>query len=246
MAAVYESAVAVISIHAPAKGATTRPCKASEKRLIFQSTLPRRERHMLAVGWFAVDEFQSTLPRRERRALRRSKLSLSQFQSTLPRRERPSIRSDAYCHFYFNPRSREGSDLQLFRVRGKPPYFNPRSREGSDGRHERPVVRAEISIHAPAKGATYNAVVIAAEDDDFNPRSREGSDAVDTGSRQFRMNFNPRSREGSDGLREPRAKQPVHFNPRSREGSDETIKLVVKEDSISIHAPAKGATLDAL
>ena len=59
-------------------------------------------------------------------------------------------------------------------------------------------------------------------------------------------NFNPRSREGSDGLREPRAKQPVHFNPRSREGSDHQPQRVRAHRSISIHAPAKGATLYAL
>ena len=33
---------------------------------------------------------------------------------------------------YFNPRSREGSDWYAGRVRRVPSYFNPRSREGSD------------------------------------------------------------------------------------------------------------------
>ena len=56
----------LISIHAPARGATTA-FFALVKLGLFQSTLPRRERHNEhKVGdiWF---EFQSTLPRRERR-----------------------------------------------------------------------------------------------------------------------------------------------------------------------------------
>ena len=35
-----------------------------------------------------------------------------------------------------------------------------------------------------------------------------------------------------------------YFNPRSREGSDNSVKpFVIRIDSISIHAPARGATL---
>ena len=79
-------------------------------------------------------------------------------------------------------------------------YFNPRSREGSDmfGHGFKPV--EIISIHAPVKGATtddrldyyhhtisIHAPVKGATDShgasqlpmrDFNPRSREGSDMV--------------------------------------------------------------------
>ena len=100
----------LISIHAPARGATTA-FFALVKLGLFQSTLPRRERHNEhKVGdiWF---EFQSTLPRRERRdglvsslpalisihapakgaTIRNYHLTLItyKFQSTLPRRERP-------------------------------------------------------------------------------------------------------------------------------------------------------------
>ena len=55
-------------------------------------------------------------------------------------------------------------------------YFNPRSREGSD----RPAVTGSqhgaISIHAPAKGATFLSLVNVSTPFYFNPRSREGSD----------------------------------------------------------------------
>ena len=77
----------------------------------------------------------------------------------------------------FNPRSREGSDMVIFKTRYRAnkisihapakgatimgfkraidsPYFNPRSREGSDYNSRYCYCVANISIHAPAKGAT--------------------------------------------------------------------------------------------
>ncbi len=54
--------------------------------------------------------------------------------------------------------------------------------------------------------------------------------------------FNPRSREGSDYCcKHPKVAQ-MNFNPRSREGSDSFQLFVKVMFSISIHAPAKGAT----
>ena len=38
--------------------------------------------------------------------------------------------------------------------------FNPRSREGSDELAARYIDLTEISIHAPAKGATFCAIII--------------------------------------------------------------------------------------
>ena len=35
----------------------------------------------------------------------------------------------------------------------------------------------------------------------------------------------------------------THFNPRSREGSDDCVKQYDRHESISNHAPAKGATV---
>ena len=78
----------------------------------------------------------------------------------------------------FNPRSREGSDSQEGSLEAVPGHFNPRSREGSDvadykyimrmfefqstlPRGERPHLctgqggKICISIHAPARGATF-------------------------------------------------------------------------------------------
>ena len=76
-----------------------------------------------------------------------------------------------------------------------------------------------ISIHAPAKGATLT-FSLSDKLCDFNPRSREGSDKTIF----LCCHRNP------------------YFNPRSREGSDVDLKTMRSLASISIHAPAKGAT----
>ena len=54
--------------------------------------------------------------------------------------------------------------------------------------------------------------------------------------------FNPRSREGSDTMSKKLSKKPIDFNPRSREGSDGKMAKTNKIVTISILAPARGAT----
>ena len=77
----------------------------------------------------------------------------------------------------------------------------------------------------------------------FNPRSREGSDASSLFLFGIITYFNPRSREGSDGIQRRSGSGYRNFNPRSREGSDLIPDAVHKKQCISIHAPAKGATI---
>ena len=77
-----------------------------------------------------------------------------------------------------------------------------------------------ISIHAPAWGATRSTRFRCSRRAYFNPRSRMGSDHCDVSSPVRVRNFNPRSRMGSD---------------RSACGC-------LGRGTISIHAPAWGAT----
>ena len=145
----------------------------------FQSTLPRRERPVpleTASSWLP---FQSTLPRRERRcsdsftlkqlfnfnprSREGSDFHLHQkfpdsvrFQSTLPRRERLKPMQKARFYDNFNPRSREGSDFHLHQKFPDSVRF-----QSTLPRRERPISyffsnrNLIISIHAPAKGATF-------------------------------------------------------------------------------------------
>ena len=128
-----------------------------------------------------------------------SRPSAAAFQSTLPRRERPTRTTLRCSSVYFNPRSREGSDLEQLLsghyavdfnprsregsdlsvsvIHGNHTNFNPRSREGSDVKFDTVVPRVDsISIHAPAKGATGCTIICNDWWRHFNPRSREGSD----------------------------------------------------------------------
>ena len=79
-----------------------------------------------------------------------------EFQSTLPRRERPGDNLTKIAKKYdFNPRSRGGSDVHSNESCVVIDDFNPRSRGGSDsGYHQKKTMMPEISIHAPAEGAT--------------------------------------------------------------------------------------------
>ena len=54
----------------------------------------------------------------------------------------------------FNSRSREGSDRGFSTSRTSTFCFNSRSREGSDARRSSSLARSNVSIHAPARGAT--------------------------------------------------------------------------------------------
>ena len=101
------------------------------------------------------------------------------FQSTLPRRERRQADEESVEGRNFNPRSREGSDEAPAWCRADIVDFNPRSREGSDCRRlDAARFVKDISIHAPAKGATFFCLVKCIKGYDFNPRSREGSDSI--------------------------------------------------------------------
>ena len=54
----------------------------------------------------------------------------------------------------FNPRTREGCDHTRPTIRLSCQYFNPRTREGCDMRDYDLRGAIQISIHAPARGAT--------------------------------------------------------------------------------------------
>ena len=79
--------------------------------------------------------------------------------------------------FYFNPRSREGSDLS---IRPAPSPVRPISIhapvKGATRGEINFLMLPLISIHAPVKGATSCICLQSSSKINFNPRSREGSD----------------------------------------------------------------------
>ena len=143
-----------ISIHAPAKGATKKVA-AKKPKQVFQSTLPRRERpRAKSLPWLRA-VFQSTLPRRERQ-----KVTNSKGQGSI----------------YFNPRSREGSDITDAESSSLLDISIHAPAKGATGWICLYRAQRRISIHAPAKGATTASPTNKEGIRYFNPRSREGSD----------------------------------------------------------------------
>ena len=102
-----------ISIHAPAKGATSADSIAFARTANFNP----RSREGSDVATSAAAKRSRNFNPRSREgsdlANRLCGIGIAEFQSTLPRRERPQCNNNTGLHAYFNPRSREGSDYFL-------------------------------------------------------------------------------------------------------------------------------------
>ena len=99
------------------------------------------------------------------------------FQSTLPRGERlcsPFFLTSEFTISIHAPT--RGATKCAKAIVEAITDFNPRSHEGSDEKLEKVRRIYEISIHAPTRGATIQQYHIAHTVAYFNPRSHEGSD----------------------------------------------------------------------
>ncbi len=171
---------------------------------------------------------------------------------------------------YFNPRSCERSDpLRIFSIVPSS-NFNPRSCERSDLQQGGSIgVPLGISIHAPARGATLPSRCICSCFSNFNPRSCERSDKISMENitkqiEKFQSTLlreeRPISRPPEDKpvefqstlLREERPsgswkrKRPKRFQSTLlREERRSKHMWIMMDYFISIHAPARGATVIA-
>ncbi|EFK09572.1 conserved domain protein [delta proteobacterium NaphS2] len=126
------SGVALVSIHAPAWGAT---CK---DLLIIQ----RLQVSIHAPAWGAT-------------LLRQRQAFASSFQSTPPHGGRQELAPTAQPSSCFNPRPRMGGDSTRSFSSMASAGFNPRPRMGGDWQDRPMRCRWLVSIHAPAWGATH-------------------------------------------------------------------------------------------
>ncbi len=209
---------AKVSIHAPAWGATFLEYDAQDGRKV----------SIHAPAWGATTG--------DRRLDHRNV-----FQSTRPR----------------------GARLLLLIPDTETECFNPRARVGRDDYITLGSAPVEVSIHAPAWGAT-ETVQFPGTRTSFNPRARVGRDNKQSNVYTDTRCFNPRARVGRDGrsgsctsgtkrfqsTRPRGARLAIRvtmrsiqsFNPRARVGRDVHHKQHLKDFSVSIHAPAWGAT----
>ena len=120
-------------------------------------------------------------------------------------------------------------------------YFNSRPREGGDNTDLVSKQTLQISIRAPARGATRSGN----NNLDFRlfqfAPPRGGRQSVLSAPVELR-HFNSRPREGGDKKSKIPSRSPMYFNSRPREGGDKLTKEVTNTDEISIRAPARGAT----
>ena len=144
------------------------------------------------------------------------------FQSTLPRGERLEIARDDESVYEFQSTLPRGERLEIQTLLNND---------------------SDISIHAPAWGATHDRANNPPTRRNFNPRSRVGSDMKPILDATCGANFNPRSRVGSDSARVPRRRPREVFQSTLPRGERQGITEPQETGwSISIHAPAWGAT----
>ena len=151
-------------------------------------------------------------------------VEVAQFQSTHPRGVRPT------CHRAW-PNTGAG--------------FNPRTRVGCDKMNDvQEAIAFDVSIHAPAWGATREQPVMRQREFSFNPRTRVGCDKSPMLFKTLESGFNPRTRVGCDLCWGCLIRHgALCFNPRTRVGCDAATSRTRLICNVSIHAPAWGATV---
>ena len=155
---------------------------------------------MATLVMFTLPMFQSTRPRGARHNWFYDIITRHTFQSTRPR----GARRNRFLILQDN------SLFQSTRPRGARPLPT-----------QRRLPRSQVSIHAPAWGATVSVSKSRSPSESFNPRARVGRDNVTDLTITLVNGFNPRARVGRDKEREAaHADSGVCFNPRARVGRD--------------------------
>ena len=214
---------AIISIHAPARGATSRGYPGRQTTWTFQFT-PLREGRLQQLRLAAVAPLFQFTPLREGRPFRQDSAGITgKFQFTPLREGRPFRQDSAGItgKFQFTP-LREGRPGCAC-LMSSSSNFNSRPCERGDGISAKRIAKELISIHAPARGATIHR---------------------HEGGPQSRFQFTP-LREGRPLLRGRRIKiMAISIHAPAR-GATIGAAFLVGVVGISIHAPARGATAAA-
>ena len=239
-----ESAVttrlADVSIHAPTRGATD--CGYANGRTVHVSIhAPTRGATTLGRGGLVSEGFQFTRPRGARLVVVVAKWSRDMFQFTRPRGARPSSVAYRYDNISFNSRAHEGRDRRKPRgiLRVDVSIHAPTrgaTKSGQGGQ-----ACANVSIHAPTRGATdtrYSYTMVIAVSIHAPTRGATGQCT----RCDVCAGFNSRAHEGRDRRRRHFAHLPLCFNSRAHEGRDPPTTTGGANGSVSIHAPTRGAT----
>ena len=233
-----------ISIHAPPRGATTASAGRTTGK-VFQFTPLREGRPR---GGNVVDcqrqNFNSRPSARgDRTATSFLRATSSYFNS------RPSARGDdrqrqkPVAAEHFNSRPSARGDLHDFFGCGVLVYFNSRPSARGDGFQPILMRGKLISIHAPPRGATKGCHRAGYGGAHFNSRPSARGDDTDSATLlvppafQFTPLREGRRQANAAGKRKER----FQFTPL-REGRLHQADMMAIADTISIHAPPRGAT----
>jgi len=177
MGKIYRYRKVIVSIHAPARGATARrPQPARHPPVSIHA--PARGATAILEEWIKDPTFQSTPPRGGRPRTVLCSLSLRSF----------------------NPRPRAGGDRNIPSPRSTPVVSIHAPARGATKLDAAYGDGIKVSIHAPARGATPPAWPKCGGNCRFNPRPRAGGDTRTTTHERSRRRFNPRPRAGGDPL----------------------------------------------
>ena len=142
----------------------------------------------------------------------------------------------------FNPRARAGRDMKLSGFTSLMPSFNPRARAGRD-LCTREVQRSiAVSIHAPARGATCSIFPMELRCWVSIHAPARGATRQSCGKRKEGVFQSTRPRGARLGSHVGRERREC-FNPRARAGRDVRPGKYGAVCGVSIHAPARGATI---
>ena len=167
----------MVSIHAPARGATWPRGRRTASGSRFQSTPPHGGRPARLTGWSGPGRFQSTPPHGGRRWTRKHDNRLAQFQSTPPHGGRPRPVAPLFEEILFQSTPPHGGRLNC-----------EWARPG----------QLDVSIHAPARGATGIRRRTATLLQLFQSTPPHGGRRVKAASAPSLGCFNPRPRTGGD------------------------------------------------
>ena len=170
-------AIAFISIHAPARGAT-QECVEIIEKIKISIHAPARGATQCLIFWNLKIAISIHAPARGATM----GYAIERFRSVI------SIHAPARG-------ATDYDTVNFWQARD----FNPRSREGSDAYELSQPTGYNISIHAPARGATLSSQHVSTSKlISIHAPARGATTSISIFIKEF-VNFNPRSREGSDG-----------------------------------------------
>ena len=240
--------LAPVSIHAPARGATFVALSRRPTFQKFQSTRPRGARRGAQHTGLRTRGVSIHAPARGATPVRRLQPALDAVSIHAPARGATSRRdaggAGEHC---FNPRAREGRDSCRLLPSARTRRFNPRAREGRDApRAGADQSAVGVSIHAPARGATPGPEHHRLPGPVSIHAPARGATVPPPTRRSPCRRFNPRAREGRDMQHPARqAKRQQFQSTRPRGARPEDLGRGRDGELVSIHAPARGATIDA-